>query len=672
MRDQIGIFESKVVLQPKIYQSLKKYLEFGSNPTWRNWSRILIEANDDERDYPKNNISLLEFDKEAFITTGDGKHKQATRLARAIRQILLAVQPDLDLDGPGLAREFGDFTQYLQGVLSSLENLQLVSGPEIAKYYKIENITQSPGSEISKSCMVGKPNNTFDIYTQNPDTVSLLIRKEGDKISARALVWKLSEPSDCIYLDRIYSVGSRSKELGVFLIFLENKFIGKKIFFHEQPNQNHGNFRVELKKCLFEKYPYLDSFKYLYLEYMQIDYNRGIIKRLKDFFKKKDTKTNKLWKIVKAINSGFLMISRNNQLEENHLLFTLRDHVLGSKSPENSVAIEPQNHIYEIEPSFQEVTKFLDSGEKLTSTELVDMCNIVLKSGKESDEKDKIFIKLLDRFIELGCYNEFNGFLREINNNENLLSIIKKYKKWIKFESYDYIYAKFKNSEFIKRFLDLFPEGFDKDLFFYLDFVCGFNFERIDKKHLKLDGGYKPYGVKRVWDCVDTDWIFKLGATRGDRVNFYIELFFNDFINLEYERLTRFYSDRNYDISKLEQILNKTEKKEKLNVFINIIMNSDNSKNIFRELYNSILEKVVKYSNEDGPDSIFELCSILKFDKILITKLFDDLYNMGLSREILNNFIISRGLPENSGIKLYPQGALPGNKILKFESFQKK
>ena len=189
--------------------------------------QILVSAHDDGVDYPKNSISFLEFDKEAFIVTGDGKHRQSTRLGRAIRQILLAVRPDINLDEN--SRSFGDVIQFLQGRLSSSDDLELVSGPKIAKYYKKENTADVPGSEICKSCMIGKPDSVFDIYTKNPDSVSLLVRLKEGKVSARALVWKLTEPSDCIYLDKIYSVVNSERKLGQFQQFLQIKFPEKKI-----------------------------------------------------------------------------------------------------------------------------------------------------------------------------------------------------------------------------------------------------------------------------------------------------------------------------------------------------------------------------------------------------------------------------------------------------------
>ena len=65
----------------------------------------------------------------------------------------------------------------------------------------------------------------FDIYTQNPETVNLLIMKSGDKIVARALVWKLKTTKPQLgftyYMDRVYSV--RDHQVKVMMAFAEKQ-----------------------------------------------------------------------------------------------------------------------------------------------------------------------------------------------------------------------------------------------------------------------------------------------------------------------------------------------------------------------------------------------------------------------------------------------------------------
>lgn len=650
MKYQSNLFESKVDLQPKIYGVLKNYWESGDNSLWKEWSRILVWANDSGQDFPENKISLLEFDGEASIRTGDGKHRQATKLGRAIRQLLLGVRPDLDLDQQG--KEFGDFIQFLQGKLSSQNNLELVSGSQISKYYQKENTNTVEGSEISKSCMVGKSSSTFDIYTQNPDTISLLVRLDAGKVSARALVWKLTEPSDCIYLDRIYSIINQDRELGQFITFLEDKFPGKKILYYGKSGLDTSKFRVQLKNSLFTKYPYLDSFDYLYLDFEKYEYSEGIIKNLKDFFKKKKEETSRLYKTVRALNKGFLTTWRNNELEQDRLVFKLRDHSSGLKTPQNSKTIDPVKHIYVVKASTKDALELLDSGQKLSEKDLDSICQIVINSSYPLEQSDKILMSILDRFIDERHYYAFNRHLRDINSDDNLLLTIKKYKKWINFKFYTYSKRRLIHSGFLEKFLELFPEGLNKYLFFYLDVYSGYN---IDKKHLASKGGYTPYGNEfSFWESeFDIDFLFKIDNQQ--RQDFYIELFFDDLVKFQFKAITIYYTQKK-DIKRLKLIVDNIKNLGKLYDFLDGFQFSDDM-NIYEELRNSILDKCAKYLDEKKLGYTLGILDFLskkiKYDRTLRRRLLDDLYSKGLNGKILNQYIIKKGSQDK--FKLYPE-----------------
>jgi hypothetical protein len=648
MKYQSNLFESKVDLQPKIYSVLKNYWESGDNSLWKEWSRILVWANDSGQDFPENKISLLEFDGEASIRTGDGKHRQATKLGRAIRQILLGVRPDLDLDQQG--KEFGDFIQFLQGKLSSQNNLELVSGPQISKYYQKENTNSVEGSEISKSCMVGKSSSTFDIYTQNPDNISLLVRLDAGKASARALVWKLTEPSDCIYLDRIYSIINQDRELGQFITFLEGEFPGKKILYYGKSGLDTSKFRVQLKNSLFTKYPYLDSFDYLYLDFEKYEYSEGIIKNLKDFFKKKKKETSRLYKTVRALNKGFLTTSRNNELEQDRLVFRLRDHSSGLKTPQNSKTIDPVKHIYNVHLSTKDILELFNSGQKLSEGDLNSICQIVINSSYSPEQSDKILMSVLDRFIDEGYYFSFNRRLGDISSDNNLLLTIKKYKKWINFKFYISIERRLEFSGFFEKFIELFPEGLNKYLFFYLDVHSGYN---IDKKHLAPIGGYTPYGEFSIWQYeFDIEYLFKIDNQRKD---FYIELFFDDLMKLQVQAVTTYYAEKG-DIKRLKLIVDSIKSLDNLHEFMWNFRFFDDM-NIFEELRNSILDKCVKYLDEKKLYLTMEILDFLsrqiKYNKTLRRRLLDDLYSKGLDGKILNQYIIKKELQDK--FKLYPE-----------------
>jgi len=501
--------------------------------------------------------------------------------------------------------------------------------------------------------MVGKSSSTFDIYTQNPDTISLLVRLDAGKVSARALVWKLTEPSDCIYLDRIYSIINQDRELGQFITFLEDKFPEKKILYYGKSGLDISKFRVQLKNSLFTKYPYLDSFDYLYLDFEKYEYSEGIIKNLKDFFKKKKEETSRLYKTVRALNKGFLTTWRNNELEQDRLVFKLRDHSSGLKTPQNSKTIDPVKHIYVVKASTKDALELFNSGQKLSEKDLDSICQIVINSSYPPEQSDKILMSILDRFIDERHYYAFNRHLRDINSDDNLLLTIKKYKKWINFKFYTYSKRRLIHySGFLEKFLELFPEGLNKYLFFYLDVYSGYN---IDKKHLAPEGGYTPYGNEfSFWESeFDIDFLFKIDNQQ--RKDFYIELFFDDLVKFQFKAITIYYTQKE-DIKGLKLIVDNIKNLEKLDDFLDGFQFSDDM-NIYEELRNSILDKCVKYLDEKKLSYTLRILDFLskkiKYDRTLRKRLLDDLYSKSLNGKILNQYIIKKGAQDK--FKLYPQ-----------------
>lgn len=72
-----------------------------------------------------------------------------------------------------------------------METIDIVRGKDIKYWYNRKNYLYKELGTLGSSCMANE-NDYFDIYTDNPDTCSLLILKENDKLVARALVWKIN------------------------------------------------------------------------------------------------------------------------------------------------------------------------------------------------------------------------------------------------------------------------------------------------------------------------------------------------------------------------------------------------------------------------------------------------------------------------------------------------
>ena len=237
------------------------------------------------------------------IYTGN---KNAVKIGKFIKKVL-PLTTDVQIE---------DFVNELKATQDNLkEKIEMVSGDEIAKWYKSENCYS--GGSLGNSCMVNK--DFFDIYTQNPETVNLLIMKSGDKIVARALVWKLKTTKPQLgftyYMDRVYTI--RDHQEKVMMAFAENKGWAyrtqgtsnwNKSLIYQGKKHQDVKMSVQIKKLKYEKYPYMDTFaRYDYvtgllwndmdknqktrghiLNSTQGDFNkgydRGLIRRWGDYF----------------------------------------------------------------------------------------------------------------------------------------------------------------------------------------------------------------------------------------------------------------------------------------------------------------------------------------------------------------------------------------------------
>ena len=147
------------------------------------------------------------------IYTGN---KNAVKIGKFIKKVL-PTTTDAQIE---------EFVNELKAVQDNLkEKIELVSGDEIAKWYKSENCYS--GGSLGSSCMVDK--NFFDIYTQNPESVNLLIMKSGDKIISRALVWKIKTTKPQLgftyYMDIVYTKKDHQEK--VMIAFAEKQGYSK-------------------------------------------------------------------------------------------------------------------------------------------------------------------------------------------------------------------------------------------------------------------------------------------------------------------------------------------------------------------------------------------------------------------------------------------------------------
>ena len=202
-----------------------------------------------------DNIYQNEINGRTYLSIYTG-NKNAIKIGKFIKKVV-PTTTDVQIE---------DFVNELKAVQDNLkEKIELVSGDEIAKWYKSENCYS--GGSLGNSCM--KDKNFFDIYIQNPETVNLLIMKSGDKIVSRALVWKLKDTKPQLgftyNLDRVYT--NKDHQEKVMIAFAEKQGWAYRVpgGVYERGVMYQGKkhdikMSVQIKKLKYEKYPYMDTF----------------------------------------------------------------------------------------------------------------------------------------------------------------------------------------------------------------------------------------------------------------------------------------------------------------------------------------------------------------------------------------------------------------------------
>lgn len=152
------------------------------------------------------------------------------------------------------------------------KQFDVVSGEDISYWYNYENYSSRQGT-MGDSCMSDVPSSYLEIYTDNPQSVKLVILYSNtakSKIKGRALLWKLISPDDTFYMDRIYT--NNSSDVDLFVQF------AKKNKWYVKGHQSYGadsnivdastgeGVKIKLKSKLhetdYDKYPYMDTMCY--------------------------------------------------------------------------------------------------------------------------------------------------------------------------------------------------------------------------------------------------------------------------------------------------------------------------------------------------------------------------------------------------------------------------
>lgn len=192
--------------------------------------------------------------------------------AKVVRKLFTAkgLQQFKDKDFEQFSNLFKSFSDSVYGNYS----FKVVTGDEIAHYYNDDQYSRKHGQNGSLwgSCMKDSPSNYFDIYTKNPDQVSMLIMlDEDEQVLGRALIWK-DISFDGVrhdFMDRIYYV--RDSDCELFkdyarkndMVFKARQSYDHKNGFIIDGNEIGCDIKIELGKYDFSYYPYVDTFTFM-------------------------------------------------------------------------------------------------------------------------------------------------------------------------------------------------------------------------------------------------------------------------------------------------------------------------------------------------------------------------------------------------------------------------
>lgn len=151
-------------------------------------------------------------------------------------------------------------------------NFSIAEGNNIKRWYFYDNYLEQSGS-LGNSCMKHEVcQSFFPVYTQNKGTIRLLIMTcaETDYLIGRALLWEFDGNK---VLDRIYTINDEEyshhfkiwADKNGYMYKVEQKW-NNTTWFMNAGNKVNLKLKVKLDNFVFERYPYVDTFKFLDFE----------------------------------------------------------------------------------------------------------------------------------------------------------------------------------------------------------------------------------------------------------------------------------------------------------------------------------------------------------------------------------------------------------------------
>ena len=167
------------------------------------------------------------------------------------------------------------FTNKMKSFQSD-NKVKIVEGEEIRKWYLEVNYLNDD-DPLGSSCMrYERCQSYLDIYVKNPDVCKMAVCLQGDKLVARALIWKVTTKSKGEFewfMDRrYYCIESYNQTLIDYAVEngwayrATNTFVDVKNVIYKGEKFN-CDMTVELDENIsYKKYPYVDTFRRFYPE----------------------------------------------------------------------------------------------------------------------------------------------------------------------------------------------------------------------------------------------------------------------------------------------------------------------------------------------------------------------------------------------------------------------
>lgn len=231
----------------KTFNDIIKKIKFKITSIYLNESYfdIIKEKNDMVSYLPFNKLkSSKELEEDPY----QSKFRQITKIGRIFRKLnekLTDVEIEKFVDEYKASYE-SMFKEY---------NVKIVTGNDITYWYHVNQYAKGSGS-LNKSCMRHTTATTrVGFYSKYPDKIGLAILvDENEKLLARALIWKLDEPKDVIFMDRIYSTKA------LYTNILKNYAIKNGIKTRSEGYNIKTKMVVEIPSYKNENLPYMDTF----------------------------------------------------------------------------------------------------------------------------------------------------------------------------------------------------------------------------------------------------------------------------------------------------------------------------------------------------------------------------------------------------------------------------